>query len=132
VVQAVLDLALRHSHTGSVHFTMTSNGTVRHHNLSILALVLGVVISIVYATVLIGGPGKTIGMMAVSVRCVRDETHGSVGYGLALGRSLIETVFRFTVIVWIIDMLFPLWDPKRQTLHDKIVSTVVLRARRPG
>ena len=55
-----------------------------------------------------------------------------MGYGLALGRSLIAFVFGLTVIVWIIDMLFPLWDPKRQTLHDKIVGTVVLRVARGG
>jgi uncharacterized RDD family membrane protein YckC len=31
--------------------------------------------------------------------------------------------------VWLLDMLFPLWDKQRQTLHDKIAKTVVLRVR---
>ena len=31
------------------------------------------------------------------------------------------------VIPWIIDMLWPLWDDRNQTLHDKVVGTVVLR-----
>ena len=30
-------------------------------------------------------------------------------------------------------MLFPLWDTRRQTLHDKVAGSVVLRVRaRPG
>ena len=28
-------------------------------------------------------------------------------------------------------MLFPLWDSKRQTLHDKVAGSVVLRVEHP-
>jgi hypothetical protein len=30
-------------------------------------------------------------------------------------------------VPFIVDMLFPLWDVKRQTLADKIMGTVVLK-----
>lgn len=30
-------------------------------------------------------------------------------------------------LVTIIDLLFPLWDQKRQALHDKIGGTVVVK-----
>ena len=76
--------------------------------------------------------GKTVGMMAVGVRCVRDVSFAEVGYGKALGRSVIEEVFLIIFPVWVVDMLWPLWDKKHQTLHDKVVSTVVLRSRIPG
>jgi uncharacterized RDD family membrane protein YckC len=134
VVQAILDgVFFRHSSTLTVRMTMTNNGVVHHNTFSFLALIIGFVIDVAYATVLIGGPGgKTVGMMAVGVRCVRDETHEVVGYGKALGRSLVETVFRLTVIVGLLDDLWPLWDRKNQTLHDKVVSTVVIRTRNPG
>jgi uncharacterized RDD family membrane protein YckC len=133
VVQAILDAAFRHTSTLTLHMTMTNNdGTVRHNSISFVALGLGLLVDLVYATIFIGAAGKTVGMMAVGVRCVRDETHEAVGYGKAFVRSLVEIIFRITVIVWIIDMLFPIWDAKRQTLHDKIVSTVVLRTRIPG
>jgi len=27
---------------------------------------------------------------------------------------------------WVLDVLFPLWDAKNQTLHDKVAGTVVI------
>jgi uncharacterized RDD family membrane protein YckC len=133
VVQVILDAAFRHSNTLTVHMTMTNNnGTVRHNTISFVALGLGLVISILYATILIGAVGKTVGMMAVGVRCVRDETHAAVGYGKAFLRAVVERVFFIIFPVWIVNMLFPIWDQKRQTLHDKVVKTVVLRTRITG
>jgi uncharacterized RDD family membrane protein YckC len=32
--------------------------------------------------------------------------------------------------VWLIDPLWATWDPKRQTLHDKLAGTNVVRSRR--
>jgi hypothetical protein len=37
-----------------------------------------------------------------------------VGAGLCFG------------ILWLVAVLFPLWDPKRQTLVDKILTNVAL------
>jgi uncharacterized RDD family membrane protein YckC len=34
--------------------------------------------------------------------------------------------------VGLLDVLWPLWDAKNQTLHDKAVGTVVLRTRNAG
>jgi len=30
-------------------------------------------------------------------------------------------------IPWVIDMLFPIWDSRNQTLHDKVSNTVVVK-----
>jgi uncharacterized RDD family membrane protein YckC len=132
VVQAILNRLFRHTNTLTVHMTMTRNGTVTHNSISFVALIIGSVIGILYGTILIGSMGKTVGMMAVGVRCVRDETHEAVSYGTAFVRALIERVFFVLFPVWVVDMLFPIWDAKRQTLHDKVVHTVVLRTRIPG
>jgi uncharacterized RDD family membrane protein YckC len=133
VVQVILNAGFRHTNALTLHMTMTNNnGTVRHNSISFVAIGLGLVVALAYSTVFIGSAGKTVGMMAVGVRCVRDETREAVGYGKAFARSLVEIIFRITVIVWIIDMLFPIWDAKRQTIHDKVVSTVVLRTRNAG
>ncbi len=44
---------------------------------------------------------------------------------------LIDLFFFLLGLIWLLDMLFPLWDKKRQTLHDKVAGSVVLRLR-PG
>ncbi len=98
------------------------------------------VLYIAYGTVLCGSArGQTVGMMAVGVRAVRDESFAVLGYGRALARAVIEGFFRllsllsiFLGIVWLLDMLWPLWDGKRQTLHDKVGGSVVLRVRAPA
>jgi uncharacterized RDD family membrane protein YckC len=135
VVEAIFNALLRHSSTLSVRYTMMadSNGVHRHGRFSLLALLITILLTLVYATVLVGGSrGQTIGMMAVGVRAVRDGSYEGVGYGKAFGRALLEEVLRITVIIGLLDGLFPLWDPKRQTLHDKAAGTVVLRVRNAG
>jgi uncharacterized RDD family membrane protein YckC len=110
-----------------------SKGVTRHGTISFLAIGLTVILAIAYATILSGGPrGQTVGMMAVGVRVVRLDSRGVLGYRTAFWRSLLEQLFRLTVVVWIVDILFPLWDGKRQTLHDKATGTVVLRVRDTG
>jgi uncharacterized RDD family membrane protein YckC len=136
-VLVVLAVLFRHTHALSIHFTTRSNGAHHRRTVSLLSFVIAGLAYLVYATILCGGQrGQTVGMMAVGVRVVRDGTHDIVGYGRAFGRALVEQVFRLlgsaTIIlgvVWLLDMLWPLWDKKRQTLHDKIAKTVVLRVR---
>ena len=82
-----------------------------------------------YRTILEGGPrGQTVGKMAMKIAVKDAETGGSIGYGRAFARWLIASILwgAFT-LPGVIDVLFPLWDPKRQTLHDKVVRSVVLQ-----
>ena len=134
VVQLIVGALLRKSNAMTLHFTThMSNGTIHHNRLDFLVYLITLVLAVIYSTVLIGGPrGQSVGMMAVGVRAVRDGNGAPAGHSKAFWRSLLEQVLRFTVIVWILDMLWPLWDGKNQTLHDKAVGTVVLRARNTG
>jgi uncharacterized RDD family membrane protein YckC len=139
-VLIVLYIAFRHTHTLDVHLMTRRSGHNTSRSVSLLSPLITGVAFIVYATVLCGGPrGQTVGMMAVGVRVVRDEAHDVLGYGRALWRAFAEQFLRFlgTVtlilgIIWLLDMLFPLWDKKRQTLHDKLAKTVVIRVRPTG
>jgi uncharacterized RDD family membrane protein YckC len=133
VVLVVFLLLFRHSHTLDVRM-MARRGTGRRHISAVPFLITGV-LYVAYGTLLCGSPrGQTVGMMAVGVRAVREGSLGVLGYGRALGRAVVEGVFRliellFFVLglIWLLDMLFPLWDGKRQTLHDKVAGSVVLR-----
>ncbi len=135
VVLVVLALLFRHSHSLDVHL-MAKKGA-RRRSFSAVPFLITAVLYVAYGTILCGSArGQTVGMMAVGVRAVRDQTFEVLGYGRALGRAVVEGVFRllslFTVflgLIWLLDMLFPLWDSKRQTLHDKVAGSVVLRVR---
>ena len=136
-VFVILALAFRHTHVLTVHFNTRKNGETTRRTFSLLSILVTGLVYLAYTTILCGGPrGQTVGMMAVGVRVVRDGTLEVIGYGRAFLRSLVEQIFRLLAlttillgIVWLVDMLFPLWDKKRQTLHDKIAQTVVLRVR---
>lgn len=70
-----------------------------------------------------GTTGYTIGRGVAGVKLVKESTGEPVGMLLAFVRDLAHII---DSIICYIGWLFPLWDTKRQTLADKIMSTVVL------
>jgi len=125
VVAIVIEIPLhvvRRIHEVSV----TGTATTAYHT-SALGSFLVVLIVVAYGGLMCGSErGQTVGMMAVGVRAIRLDTGGPIGYGRAVGRGVLEWILSILVLPWIVDMLFPLWDPKRQTLHDKATGTVVI------
>lgn len=81
----------------------------------------------VYITVLLGGSGQTVGNRAVSTRTVDANQGTPIGSSRAAVRALVQVVLQITVIGWILDFLWPLWDSRNQTLHDKAAGSVVIR-----
>jgi uncharacterized RDD family membrane protein YckC len=93
-----------------------------------LAYALSIVLPFVYFTVLHGNErGATYGKRAVGIRVVSDRTGESIGYGRAFGRYAIAFLFGLFFLPIVLDYLWPLWDPKNQALHDKVVGSVVIR-----
>jgi uncharacterized RDD family membrane protein YckC len=97
---------------------------------------LGVILVIVWLAVYILGywvyyegseSGQTLGKRAVGIR-VRDAGGGRASYGQAFGRNIVARVIGFIPLVGLIDVLWPLWDDRKQCLHDKAASTIVVRA----
>ncbi len=92
------------------------------------AILVGLVIHFAYFTALNGSPnGQTVGKMALRIS-VRDmDSGGSIGPLRAFARAVVEYIFLILFIVpWILDVLWPLWDPMRQAWHDKAVRSVVV------
>ena len=87
------------------------------------------VIGGVYHTVLHGRwRGQTLGKMMLGIRVRDDGTDAPIGYGRAFARWIMPGIFwSFLWIPGILDVLWPLWDSKKQTFHDKIVRSVVVR-----
>jgi uncharacterized RDD family membrane protein YckC len=70
-----------------------------------------------------GTTGSSIGKSVLKFKVVAESTGAPIGFGLSIVRQLAHIV---DTIICYIGYLFPLWDSKRQTLADKIMSTVCL------
>lgn len=84
------------------------------------------VASVVYKPVMEGARGQTVGKMAVGIKVVRAADAGPIGYGEAFLRWLIAAVIGFVPFGTLVDLLWPLWDRYKQTLHDKVAKTIVV------
>lgn len=82
----------------------------------------------VYITALLGSSGQTVGNRAASTRTIDANHGGPIGSGRAAVRALVQLVLQVTVIGWILDFLWPLWDSRNQTLHDKAAGSLVVRS----
>ncbi len=72
--------------------------------------------------------GATLGKLAMGIRVRRSEDNGPVGYMRALGRVGSWVLLAVFTLALLLSYLWPLWDPRNQTLADKMASTLVLRA----
>ncbi|MDT5336131.1 MAG: hypothetical protein QOD90_1636 [Mycobacterium sp.] len=74
-----------------------------------------------------GTTGSSIGKGIMKFKIVGEDTGQPIGFGKSFVRELIYMVaYGLCGIVWVVAVLFPLFDPKRQTLVDKLVKTVAL------
>jgi len=83
----------------------------------------------IYSRWYLGGTtGYSIGRGVAGVKLVKEATGETVGMGMAFVRDIAHIV---DSIICYVGWLFPLWDTKRQTIADKIMSTVVLVEPKP-
>lgn len=96
----------------------------------ILLLVVGGLIALAFwiwnLCIRQGRTGQTLGKSNLGIRLVKESTGQPIGAGLSFVRQLAHYV---DSLVCYLGYLWPLWDAKKQTLADKIMSTVVVRDR---
>ncbi len=68
-----------------------------------------------------GTTGSSIGKSIMKFKVVSEKTWQPIGFGMSIVRQLAHFV---DAIICYIGFLFPLWDAKRQTIADKIMTTV--------
>jgi uncharacterized RDD family membrane protein YckC len=68
-----------------------------------------------------GRTGSSVGKTLLRIRVVDATTHEPIGFGRSVIRQLTHAL---DVITLGVGFLWPLWDRKRQTFADKLVSTV--------
>jgi uncharacterized RDD family membrane protein YckC len=71
-----------------------------------------------------GTTGQSWGRKLVHIKLISEKTGQPIGFGMAFVRDLAHIV---DSIICFVGWFFPLWDAKKQTLADKIMSTVVIQ-----
>lgn len=94
---------------------------------AILLGLLALAGALVYYAKLEGGPsGQTVGKKALGIKVVDATTGGPIGGGRAVGRYLFKSFISGNLCF--LGYLWSLWDGRKQTWHDKVVTSVVIKA----
>lgn len=103
---------------------VTSSGQVVGGGLMYnLVSLLGIAFWVYNSGYLQGTTGKSIGKRMAKTHLISEETGRPIGFGMAVLRHICHAI---DSVICFVGWLFPLWDPKRQTIADKIMKTVVV------
>jgi len=120
----VIDNALLYAATTLVALQASSSATVTD-----LRVVAELALTFLYFGYLNGVYGQTVGKRLLHIRVVDADTGTPLGLRRGLARygvvALLSLAF---VIPVLIDGLWPLRDPRRQSWHDKAVRSLVIDA----
>jgi uncharacterized RDD family membrane protein YckC len=95
---------------------------------SILALIclLGYIGITIYNLLIVQGrTGQSWGKRHTGLRVIHEQT----GRPLSIGMNFVRQLCHYLDSIAYIGYLWPLWDDKRQTFADKIMTTVVIKER---
>jgi len=100
---------------------------------TILFQVVTLLVTVAYYGFLNGSErGQTVGKMALGIRVRDADGGGPIGVGRGALRALVASLpgqIPFVGFIWVLlDNLWPLWDTRRQALHDKVANSVVVDA----
>jgi len=91
----------------------------------VLASLVYLVLFFVYFSYFEGSEsGQTLGKRALGIRVVDTGGGGALGFGRALIRALSRILSQ---IPCYLGYFWMLWDDRKQTWHDKLASTAVVR-----
>lgn len=99
--------------------------------------IVAILVSLVYNVAFLRWKSATPGKMALGIEIRLRETPGQLPFGTILARWGVQNINRvlgflpylgfFGSLFWLLDSLWPLWDTKRQAIHDKVAKTNVVR-----
>jgi uncharacterized RDD family membrane protein YckC len=72
-----------------------------------------------------GKTGQSVGKSVLNLRLVDSTYFQPVGAGKAFLREFLAGLFNNACFL---NLLWPLWDDQKQTWHDKVMSTYVIRS----
>lgn len=84
-----------------------------------------IVVKIIYQTFFVMQYGATIGKMLFKIRVIEIQTLQNPSFSSALNRSIFRIV---SELLFYLGFLWGVFDPARQTWHDKTAKTLVVNA----
>lgn len=84
---------------------------------------------VLYQSYLTGQTGQSFGKEKMKIRVLSESTGQPIGGGMGIARYFVHFV---DAIPCYIGFLWPLWDAKKQTFTDKILSTIVIDESAPA
>jgi uncharacterized RDD family membrane protein YckC len=85
---------------------------------------LSTLIGLAYYIYLEGSPsGQTVGKKVMGIRVLDFDTGGPIGYGRAAIRYFARIL---SALPCLLGFFWMLWDPQKQTWHDKLATSVVV------
>lgn len=73
-----------------------------------------------------GRTGFTWGRKTMGIKVIDANTAGPIGGGRSFGRYVFASFI--SANVFLLGYLWALWDPRKQTWHDKVATSVVVKA----
>lgn len=101
----------------------------------LILLLVSLGVHTLYITLFLRWRSATPGKMVVGLRVVpvdRGRSTERLGWSTSVVRALLWTipnVQAVLLVIRIVDVMMPLWNPKRQALHDVVAKTQVVKIR---
>jgi uncharacterized RDD family membrane protein YckC len=92
----------------------------------IALIAIGAIVVLVLYVRALGRTGQTWGRKIAGIKVVSRNDGQPLGVGAALGRTLFANFISGSICY--LGYLWMLWDKDKQTWHDKVVSSIVVRA----
>ncbi|WP_372729700.1 RDD family protein [Nocardioides sp.] len=91
--------------------------------LSLIGFGLAIAIFVWNTCLQAGRTGYSVGKGVMGIKLINEGTQQPIGAGMAFLRALLHILDSLPCYL---GFLWPLWDAKRQTFADKIISSVVI------
>jgi uncharacterized RDD family membrane protein YckC len=117
VLSAIFDINMDFSDPEAIEFPVT-------------AYLIQFAVFALYDIYMVGAYGRTLGKMVCGLTVVRRNDVTIPGYGVATVRYIVGLLYAIPLIGWIlfiITAVLGFTDSLRQTIHDKLASTVVAK-----
>ena len=88
-------------------------------------MLIGMVLVFILFVRAMGKTGQTWGSKIVGIKVIGETTGTPIGFGRALGRQLFASFISSQIFY--LGYLWMLWDDKKQTWHDKVVNSIVVK-----